>query len=314
MTYKNLKKYLENNKSTINNKVFDLNACALKSKTLFIVGDNTSNIASFLCSIMKCAGIPHSRYINCDKVELKNRFLRKGKRVPIDELCSSAEGYIKASGKAVDSASLLLLMAMRLLGGEEYRVIELSEKLFANMCSSVPAVGIVFEEKTDLIECIDDPQVMIIAPTDDENMDYISSSENVHGAKITWTSDSKITKFKSDLLGTSFYYYDYLYRIPSIDENNVPRAHLAIEAARTILKLTKAQIYKGLESSFLEDDLQLISISPAIFIYEGERSFSLYHKLDLDIITAEDGIKKPTRDTVFCGDAKFIEKVKNILK
>ena len=146
-------------------------------------------------------------------------------------------------------------------------------------------------------------------------MDYISNRKNIYGASITYASKCKITKHYSSILGTFFYFYDYLYFIQSIDENKIYSAHLAIEASLLLFGATKAQIYKGLNNASLINDLKLIAICPAVFVYEGDKAdFSLYHGLKIKIVTNENEISKPSEDTIFCGNSEFLDKVKQVIK
>ena len=124
MTYKNLKKFIVNNSNDTKN--FDLAVNLAKSKIIFVVGNTASNTADFLSSIMNECKIPYSRYINYDKLELKNRFLKLGAPISIDEICTSADRIIKRYNKSISNKALMLLMALDMLVGEEYTIIELS--------------------------------------------------------------------------------------------------------------------------------------------------------------------------------------------
>lgn len=52
MIYRALKKFIKENTQSNNKAVFDLISLDIKSKIMFVVGDNASNTATFLTSIM----------------------------------------------------------------------------------------------------------------------------------------------------------------------------------------------------------------------------------------------------------------------
>ena len=107
MTYKNLKKFLSNNINT--ETKFDLIPKGIKSKLIFVVGDMTTNTASFLSSIMNECKIEHSRYIFDESAEIKYRFIKSGVPVPMDDICQCAEYLIKKSNKNPSAVCICIL-------------------------------------------------------------------------------------------------------------------------------------------------------------------------------------------------------------
>ena len=85
------------------------------------------------------------------------------------------------------------------------------------------------------------------------------------------------------MFGTSFYHYDYLYHISTLDLNNLPLAHLAIESASVLFSAPRPYIYKGLEKARLLYDLKLFSLSPTVLLWEGNDDFILHHKVKSQI-------------------------------
>lgn len=115
-------------------------------------------------------------------------------------------------------------------------------------------------------------------------------------------------------MGTSFYHYDYLYHLSTLDLNNVSLAHLAIESARVLISAPRPYIYKGLKTVKIPYDLTLYSLSPTILFREGENDFKLHHRLKFKTITIDDKFEIPTENTIFCGSKEYIETIKEKLK
>lgn len=314
MTYTNLNKYLSAN----NTKVFDFPHICAKSKAVFIIGAGASNTGAYISSIMTECNIPHSRYINSDKIDIKHRFIKNGDLVDLDNLCSKAEHLIKKHNKAIGKDELLLLLALELLDGNEYLLIEMSEELYEKAIKSIIPYSIVFAINDDkvcdkLISCVPSGVTEIISLCQRDNHDYISTIRSSNGARVSFASPNKITYHKSDLLGTSFFHYSYQYRITAIDQNNVRLAHLAIEAVTALFSPPRPYVYKGLKKARAINDLEIYSLSPTVLLKEGD-SFSLHRKMKFKTVTENDKIEKPTENTVFCGSKEFLARVKETIK
>ncbi len=319
MTYKHLKKFLADNTRTENIMAFDLIPNGIRSKAIFIVGESTGNTGAFLSSIMSECNISHSRYINSEGLDLKNRFINLNSVIDINKLCESAKYTIKKCKKLISNDTLLFILSLDLLDGSEYIIIEISEMLYSDVIEIFTPNAIIFALNDDkkaekYIQNAPLGVAEIITLSQNENKDYISNSKNANGARISYASQNKITPFRANLLGTEFYHFNYLYHIPTIDQRAIPHAHLAIEAAAALFAPSKPLIYKGLENARPTDDFEIYSISPNVLLWKGEQNFELYHKMKYKIVTNKDEFATPTENTVFCGDTAFIAEIKEKLK
>ena len=200
----------------------------------------------------------------------------------------------------------------------EYLIFETSEEYYAKIKDKISAFALILaiddDKKAESIIENAHPKVKeIINLSQKDDFDYISNKTNSNGARITYVSKNKITVANSDLFGTSFYHYSYLYHISALDLNNIPLAHLSIEAASVIFNSPRPYIYKGLEKAKIPHDLILYSLSPTILLCEND-NFKLHHKLKFKIFTQDSEFEIPKDNTIFCGDKKYIESIKNKLK
>lgn len=318
MTYKNLKRFLsENNNSEL---IFDLMPRGVKSKIILAVGENASNFASFLSSILKQKNISHSRFINCRNLELKDRFLKDGEPLEIDVICKYAERLIKKSGKAIGDEQLLFDISLLALQND-YVIIEISDDFYERTVDKLTFVplSIIFctlDDKLNnrLIDLAPVGVSEIFALSERENFDFVSQITNKNGTRVSFASQNKITVYKNSLLGTEIFYFSYLYRLPSLDQCNNLLAILAIDCARILFDISRATIHKGLSNAHLIYDLELYSLSPNILLREGKDDFVLPHGMKYDVITSMDGFVIPTTDTVYCGSADFINSIKEKIK
>ena len=313
MTYLNFKKYLSENANT--EQSFDLMPNGIKSKLLFAVGEGAANTVSFLSAIMDECKIPHSIYIHDERTEPKFRFVKRGKHLSIDEICQCATNLIKSSEKEINAEELQLLCALNLLDDTEYLILEMSEKAYKSIIKSVAPFALILTADDQSI--IDNaPSVIkeIIYLTSNNDYDYISSKKNKNGARITCASQNKRTIFDSNVFGTYFYHYDYLYQTKAIDLDNIPLAHLAIESATAIFSAPRPLMRIGISKANPINDLTLYSLSPAVLFREGENDFQLFHNLKFKVVTENDKFSIPTENTVFCGSKNFIKEIKRNLK
>lgn len=318
MTYKNLKRFLsENNNSEL---IFDLIPRGVKSKIILAVGENASNVSSFLSSILKQKGISHSRFINARKLELKNRFFNNGEPLEIDVICKYAERLIKKSGKAIGSEELLFDISLLALQND-YIIIEMTDDFYERIVDELTFVplSIIFCTLNDklndrLIDLAPAGISEIFALSARENFDYVSQHANKNGTRVSFASQNKITVYKNSVLGTEIFYFSYLYRLPSLDQRNNLLAIPAIDCARILFDISRATIHKGLSNARLIYDLELHSVSPTILLYEGENDFVLPKSMKYEIKTSTDGFAIPTNDTVYCGNEDFLDSIKDKLK
>lgn len=319
MTYKNLKKFLyenQNNKSYI----FDLMPRCIKSKIILAVGDGACNASSFLSSILNERGLSHSRYISCDELELKDRFLQNGNTIEIDNLCQNAEKLIRKSNKVIGTEELLFTLSLIVLESD-YVILEISDELYESVVKKLTFIphAILFctpcdERNEKLIDLAPSGVAEIFALSQKENFDYISNIKSSGGTRVSYASQNKITVYKTNLFFTEIFYFSYLYRIPSIDLNNTLLASIAIDCARLLFESSRATIHKGIANAKLFGDIELYSISPNILFKLGNSNFALPQNAKYNVITSLEDFKAPTENTIFCGDRDFIEAVKNKLK
>lgn len=316
MTYRFLKKFISENSQPHNKNTFDLMPLDVKSKIVFIIGEDAQNTASFLTSIMNTCEISYLHY--AENTDLNKRFIKNGVIINTDLICERAEAMIKAAKKQISNDDLFLSLALS-FSDCEYTVIEMNEEYYFKIKDYIPHYALVLALRDDkmaqmLIDNAPSALKEIISLWSEDNFDYISTKKNKNGTRITLASQNKITLSNADLLGVSFYHYSYLYRIPILDLNNVKLAHLAIEAANVLFGVPRTYIYKGLENARPAHDLVLYSLSPAILLYNGKSNFKLHHKLKFKTVTENDEFYLPTENTVFCGSKEYLEKIKEKLK
>ena len=274
MTYRSLKTFIKNNIQPNNTKIFDLMPSGIKSKIIFVVGKHASNSAAYLSSIMSACEIGHSHFIDNENLDINKRFLQNSTPISTEELCENAEKILKATKKVLSNKDLLLSIALSFCESE-YTIIEMSEAYYAEIKDIITPFAIILaffddEKAQDIIDSAPIGTKEIIALSQKDDFDYISSKCNKNGTRITFASANKITVSATDLLGTSFYHYSYLYRISSLDLNNVSLAHLAIESVNILFSAPRPYIYRGLESARPPFDLELYSLSPSILMYKGK--------------------------------------------
>ena len=317
MTYRSLKTFIKNNTQPDNPNLFDLIQLSIKSKIILVIDDGASNTSAYLSSIMSACEIEHFHYKN-DNIDINKRFLLNGTPISIDSLCISAEKILKSTKKILSTNDLLFSLALSFCNSE-YAIIELDEEYYNHIKDIFIPFALVLTFKNDekANAFIDNAHLEvkeIVSISEKDNFDYISSKYNQNGTRITYASPNKITLSNSDLLGTNFYHYDYLYHIFALDLNNVRFAHLAIETAQVIFKAPRPYIYKGLDSARIPHDLILYSLSPTILLREGGNDFKLHHILNFKTATENDNFEMPTENTIFYGSKDYIETIKDKLK
>ncbi len=298
---------------------FDLISFDIKSKIILTVGDTTSNASAFLSSIMTDCGISHSRYAGMDRIEIKRRFTRSNGSPSIEELCDMAQAVLKRCGRGISGEALLVLCATQLLQGDEFLLLDVSEELYPEIIRHLTPFAVVFATRNDeltrsLISLAPSGVKEIVALSEEDNFDYISSLHTENGARISYASKNKITVFHGNALGTEFFHYDFKYFVPIIDQNNLPLAHLSIEAASAILAPSRNQILRGLQKSIPPDDFTVHSLSPTVLLRESEGPFTLHNEMKFKIIREGEDFLFPSEDTAFCGSVDFIARVKEQLK
>ncbi len=322
MTYKHLNAFLAENEQSSCNEFFDLIPNGIKSKIILAVGKGACNTAAYLSSVMSHLNISHSKYVGAKSLDLKNRFIAEGRNADINELCNISAAIAKKTKRAVGSEELCFLLALKLLdGASEYLIITISDAFYLKIAgrTDIPPHAVIFTTFDDALsdgqkELVHAGAKEIIMLSQKDDRSYISSEKNTAGVRTSNVSANKIVTYKTNLMGTEFYYNSQLYHIVSIDKNNVPLACLAVEAAKNLFKTTYPLIYKGLKHARAPIDLELYSLSPAVFFKTGKNDFSLPKKMKFDIVTDMDGFKKPTENTIFCGSPEFIDSVKEKLK
>jgi len=321
MTYKHLKSFIESNNTAFTGKIFDLIPKGIKSKIIFAVGNRANESADYLSSVMNGMGIAHSRYIDTASIELKDRFIKNGEYFTIPDLTTLADGIIKSCGKEISSAELCTLLALNLLAnGNEYLILEMSDSFYTDlMAKRLKATHAVllttFDDSVTVSEAkqIRKPCKHIFAISQKEDYDYISSKTNKNGVKISYVSENKAVLFRSDILGTEFFYNGQEYKISSFDLNNILPASIAVECARAILCCTYPQAYNGLKNTHLSRDIALHSVCPTVLLSE-RADFKLDKGLKFKTVTEADGIILPTEDTLYIGSFEYLEKIKNAVK
>ena len=313
MTYRSLKSFINKNTQEHNSKIFDLMPHGIKSKIIFVVGNGASNTAALLTSIMSACEIKYFHYLN-DNIYINKKFLQNGLTIPMELLCDNAEAILKATKKAISNEDLFFNLALSFCNNE-YAIIEISEEYYSKIKDNISPYAIIFtnEDSASLIENAHKDVKEIISLSYDDDFDYISTKTNKNGTRITLASPNKITISNSDLFGTSFYHYSYLYHISALDLNNASLAHLAIESASVLFSTPRPYIYKGLENAKVPHDFILYSLSPTVLLYEGENNFKLHHRLKFKTVTENDIFEIPTKNTIFCGSKEYLEQIKQKL-
>lgn len=315
MTYKNLVKFIKENN---NENVFDLIHPCVKSKIIFAVGKSSTNVASMLSSVMNVCEISHSRYVSAEHFELRDRFIRSNEQISIDEICRSASKIRKKSKSLISSNDLMLALALSLLDGE-YIIIEMSEKYYQSIINRITfspfaVLFCSFDDEYNANLIAQAPSsTHICALSQAPRYDYLHT-ENENGRKTVFASPNKLTLKSSDLLGADFYHFSYLYRLPCIDLDNLLLATLVIESATALFDTPRAYIYKGLASTTLPCDLKIFSISPTVLLKIGSDDFTLPKGFDFEKITNLVPSQRPASNTIFYGNADYIEKVKKAIR
>lgn len=257
MTYKKLKNLLLDNMANIID--FDLAGISVKSKIILCVGKRADTVSAYLSSIMSECGISFSRYTNDEKLELRNRFARLGSPVDDWELCRSADIICKSTSSALASEVLLVLMALSLLDGAEYLLIDLSYDLYEHIFERINPFAVIFTDGNDdknefLAQSVPSGAKEIVIFSEKEDFDYISRHTNTFVARINYASSNKATVFRKSPLGTEFFYFDKPYRISSRDESLVNSANIALTAARALFSPTSDELFLGIDNTVLSKD------------------------------------------------------------
>ena len=315
MTYKHLTKFIKEN---IYESNFDLTALAVKSKIIFAIGDGASNVCAMLSSIMYECEIPHSRYINIDYFDLRDRFLNNNDSVSLDKICKNAEKIKKMANSIISGDDLLFCLSLSLLDGE-YILIEMSEEYYKSLIGRIKFSPFAIllcsldDKKNEELIKITPNTTHVCALSQKENYDYIRPIDK-NGRKTALVSKNKYLVKSTNLLFADFYHFSYLYRLPCIDSNNIFLATLAIESATLLFSAPRPYIYKGLSNAMLPCELKLISISPIILLKIGDDNFKLPKGLSCDKITEVIPSQKPTQNTIFYGNKEYIDKIKKAME
>ncbi len=317
MTYRSLKTFLKNNTQPNNTNIFDLIQLSIKSKIILVVGDGANNTSAYLSSIMASCEIEHFHY-KSDNIDINKRFWIRNKQIDMDTLCKNAELILKTTKKVLSNDDLLFSLALSFCDSE-YAIIEIGEEYYNHIKDIFVPFALILaifndEKINSMIASAPKGITEIISLSEKENFDYISRKCNQNGTRITYASPNKIVVSIADFLGTSFYHYDYLYHTSALDLNNIPLAHLAIEAATVMFSAPRPYIYKGLETARIPHDLILYSLSPTILLHEGKNNFKLHHRLKFKTVTEDNEFEMPTENTIFCGSKEYIEIIKEKLK
>lgn len=313
MTYRSLKSFINRNNQQHNAIIFDLIPHSVKSKIIFVVGNGASNTAAFLTSILSACEIKYLHFLN-DCININKKLLQNGVAIPIEFICENAENILKATKKMISNEDLFFYLSLSFCN-DEYAIIEISEEYYNKTKDNISPYAIIFtnEDSASLIENAHKDVKEIISLSYDDDFDYISTKTNKNGTRITLASPNKIAISNSNLFGTSFYHYSYLYHTSTLDLNNVSLAHLAIESASVLFSAPRPYIYKGLENAKALHDFVLYSLSPTVLLYEGENNFKLHHRLKFKIVTENDMFEIPTENTIFCGSKEYLEQIKQKL-
>lgn len=321
MTYKHLKAFLEENCECSEFSSVKKLKNNFGSKLIFIVGEDASNTASFLSSIMSTKNTNHSRYINAEHVELKDRFLQDGMPVHTNEITTSANLWLRRTKKCISNEELLVGVAIETLRND-YLLIEMSHAYCKSLFKSTKIVPYALllaskndEQNEEIINLAPGGIKEIISSTSKDNFDYISTALSVNGTRVSFASPNKITYSTSKLMsGTQFFYFNDLFRIPTINLFDVPPAALAIEAARILFEIPNHRIRKGLIKANLIYNFEIHSTAPIVLLRAGKGDFKLHNKLKFKIITENDDIEIPSENTIFGGRQEFIDRVKETIK
>lgn len=314
MTYKHLIKFIKEN---IYESNFDLTALDVKSKIIFAIGDGASNVCAMLSSIMYECEIPHSRYINIDYFDLRDRFLNNNDSVSLDKICKNAEKIKKMANSIISSNDLLFCLSLSLLD-ENYILIEMSEeyyKLLIGRINFSPFAILLCslnDKKNEELIKITPSTTHICTLSQKENYDYIRHADE-NGRKTALISKNKYLVKSTNLLLTDFYHFSYLYRLPCVDSNNVLLATLVIESATLLFGAPRPYIYKGLSKAILPCDLKLASISPIILLRIGDDNFKLPKGVSCEKISGVIPSQKPIQNTVFYGNKNYIDTIKKAM-
>ena len=315
MTYKHLTKFIKEN---IYESNFDLTALAVKSKIIFAIGGGASNVCAMLSSIMYECEISHSRYINIDYFDLRDRFLNNNDSVSLDKICKNAEKIKKMANSIISGDDLLFCLSLSLLDGE-YILIEMSEEYYKSLISRINFSPFAIllcsldDKKNEELIKITPNTTHVCALSQKENYDYIRPIDK-NGRKTALVSKNKYLVKSTNLLFADFYHFSYLYRLPCIDSNNIFLATLAIESATLLFSTPRPYIYKGLSNAMLPCELKLVSISPIILLKIGDDNFKLPKGLSCDKITEVIPSQKPTQNTIFYGNKEYIDKIKKAME
>ena len=314
MTYKHLTKFIKEN---IYESNFDLTTLDVKSKIIFAIGDGASNVCAMLSSVMNACEIPHSRYINMDYLDLRDRFLRDNNSISLDETCKSAEKIKKMANSIISSNDLLFCLSLSLLDGD-YILIEMSEEYYKSLIGRINFSPFAIllcsldDKKNEELIPITPSTTHICSLSQKENYDYIRPADE-NGRRLALVSKNKYLVKSTNLLFADFYHFSYLYRLACIDSNNILLATLTIESAALLFGAPRPYIYKGLSNAVLPCDIKLVSILPIILLKIGDDNFKLPKGLFCDKITEIIPSQKPTKNTIFYGSKDYIDKIKKAM-
>ena len=262
--------------------------------------------------------IPHSRYINIDYFDLRDRFLNNNDSVSLDKICKNAEKIKKMANSIISGDDLLFCLSLSLLDGE-YILIEMSEEHYKSLISRINFSPFAIllcsldDKKNEELIKITPNTTHVCALSQKENYDYIRPIDK-NGRKTALVSKNKYLVKSTNLLFADFYHFSYLYRLPCIDSNNIFLATLAIESATLLFSTPRPYIYKGLSNAMLPCELKLVSIAPIILLRIGDDNFNLPKGLSCEKITEVIPSQKPTQNTIFYGNKEYIDKIKKAME
>lgn len=323
MLYKNLKKYLDENTGTDDHAALGLIPKKIGSKLIFLVGDRAANTSAFLSSIMMRRGIPHTRYINSDIIECKDRYLQNGKQIYIGEICHEYQYVAKKTKRSISGDWMSFIIALRALKRkEEYMLLDLTNDIYESLIknSSLVPFAVIFCNSSDennekLISITPSGVSEMISLSQRDNYDYISNTKNPNGVHLSYSSPNKFIIFHGDTYHTEFFRYDELYTIPSVDTSNIQLACLAIEAASVIFHIPYPYIYQGLERSKPIYGVKCYHSEPCVFFKIGDGEYKLHPHIKPKVVYEKDfNGERPKFPTLYIGSNDFYDKIKKLLK
>lgn len=322
MTYKNLKVRISSNEYNEISNDFDLVPMGIKSKLILGVGKGIESTTSYLSSIMKQCGLPHARLVGAPLPELKDRFIPSEGTLFTSELARGAQNVIRAAKRDISNEELLFLTFLSLFdGSSEYLLAEVSESFYTERIaksSIIPhAVIILPSSDASLRKCIDltvKGVKNIVAYSDKSIFVNPLPTSAKCGAELSYCFENNIVYHSTTALETRFFYFSQApYTVGSLDIENIKRASLAIESARAIFSATKAEIYVGLSLARLFFDFEIYSLEPLVILKVEHLPYSLPQKFRFKEYLSEDLTSRPDGNSVFCGSAEYIERVRTLL-